>query len=333
MQNNAIYTNNKRIGLIKIIGLAIIIASVLFYFFINLNTKEPIVSQLNPPLIRKSGGDVVSNVVIISGSGYPKALVSFYINNNYIDEVSVDENGTFTKNISITTEGASQLKAQQTYKNVTSDWSENVSFLADITPPDADVFTIATELPNKTKSTSLEIQGKAPIDSYVYINTSRVEVSKDSTYSTNYELQEGLNDLKFLLEDKIGNRTQVLQTKSILVDNTPPKLSTNFCFKQQDVQDEACVDIGQWQGFLPNVSVPITGHVKGDIATITVDGKNVSWDENGEIYSRLQLYIYNGLNKYKVVVTDSMGNSATGYVSTTAEDVKDTQDINLNLNE
>jgi hypothetical protein len=115
-------------------------------------------------------------------------------------------------------------------------------------------------------------------------------------------------------------------------DTIPPKIE-NFCFGTLKKNEErVCISIDSWNGYLDSVnSIPITGKIEGDIKSITVDGKKIKWDENNQIYQRINLYVYGGLNKYKVVAEDMNGNKSTGYVQTNAEN--NSNDYNINVNQ
>lgn len=115
-------------------------------------------------------------------------------------------------------------------------------------------------------------------------------------------------------------------------DTIPPKIES-YCFGTLKKNEErVCIKIDSWNGYLDSVnSVPITGKIEGDIKSITVDGKKVTWDENEEIYQRLNLYIYGGLNKYKVVAEDMSGNKSSSYIETDAQN--NDNNLNVNLNE
>ena len=119
------------------------------------------------------------------------------------------------------------------------------------------------------------------------------------------------------------------------VDTVAPRIE-NFCLSSafpplKKFEERVCINIDSWSGYLDSTnSIPITGKIEGDIKSITVDGKKIVWDENKEIYQRISLYVYGGLNKYKVVVEDINGNKATGYVETDAENTDNDLDVNLN---
>lgn len=118
-------------------------------------------------------------------------------------------------------------------------------------------------------------------------------------------------------------------------DTVPPRIE-NYCFSSafpalKKNEERVCIKIDSWNGYLNSTnSIPITGKIEGEIKSITVDGKKITWDENKQIYQRINLYIYGGLNKYKVVAEDMNGNKSTGYVETDAANTDNDLDVNLN---
>lgn len=295
-----------------------------FRYYLN----EP--ETLNSPILKNLNNKYSSNVEL-SGTGYPKAKVLFFINNKYVDDVVVDENGTFSKNIKFTEDGKKLINAKQIYKNITSNFGDENSFIIDITPPDSSTFKLTKELPATSKNKEIGIIGFASPKDILLINGGQYKIGDNGEFNINYTLDEGNNNIEFALEDDIGNKTTVIDKKSILVDSIPPAISSFIDMAKAPTEESVVIDIGTWQGYLDSTnSVPITGYIKGNVKKVTLDGKNINWDENNKIYQRLNLYIYGGLNKYKVVAEDMAGNISNGYVETTAERNKD--EINVNLN-
>lgn len=119
------------------------------------------------------------------------------------------------------------------------------------------------------------------------------------------------------------------------IDTVPPRIDSS-CFISDDTlkknEERVCIEIGNWSGYLDSTnSMPITGKIVGDVKSVTVDGKKITWDENKQIYQRINLYVYGGLNKYKVVAEDMKGNKSTGYIETDAANTSN--DVNVNLNQ
>ena len=331
----------------KIMIIAILLAIVCLSIVIiknqegtSFNHSSYEIENLNPPLLKTLDNNKVGKTISISGSAYPDAKILFFINNEYKYDAIVSKNGDFNEKIDFISEGEYFIKVKQTYKNISSDFSNELKIEVDLTPPKDDI-EITTEIPEATKENFLEISGKSASANYVILNHNKFEVDNSNTFNIKHYLSEGLNVLNFKLEDDVGNATYSKFTKSVKVDNTSPVISTSFLcdssFSKKNnnlglTEEYVCIRIGNWQGYLDSYnSISIVGYVKGQIKSITVDGKKINWDENDEIYQRINLYIHGGLNKYKVIVEDNSNNRSSAYIETDAE--RDNQDININLEE
>ncbi len=305
----------------------IIILSGIFYYF---STEH--ITSLEPPIIKGVSGKYGASLPL-EGTAYPHSKVLIYINGQYTDDAPVDDRGSFSKTLLFTTNGKKSIKTRQTYKNVMSDYSEEYKIETDVTPPDDKDFTLTTKFPESDTKGSILIKGTGSPNDFLIIDDQKFQISDDGTFELTYYLSEGENDLGFAMEDAYGNRTNILERHAMYVDSTPPVISNYFHPTNKGAtQESVVINIGQWQGYLDSVnSVAITGSIQGKVKSITVDGKNISWDENNAIYERVNLFIYGGINKYKVVVEDMAGNLATSYVETTAE--RDTDELNVNLND
>ena len=169
------------------------------------------------------------------------------------------------------------------------------------------------------------------------VGTNNVNINSEGSFEDKIILVEGLNTLEFIIKDKVGNSV-VSKNQQIYVDSIAPKIVTSSfeCrYKDTDTlstQEKVCIEIGDWSGYLDSYnSLPIVGSVTGQIKSISVNGKSVEWDENNEIYQRLNLYLSGGINKYKVIVEDISGNVSSAYIETSAERTQDT--INLNIDD
>lgn len=285
--------------------------------------------HLNPPLL-KSEKQYVGKQVTVSGIAYPDSKIALYVDDRYVEETLVSNDGSFSATVTFDTAGENIVKAKQVYKNITSDFSEPLRFSVDLTPPDISGLQISSQIPSFTKDESLTITGSVRSDDKLMINQDVVELDSDGNFSHIQKLKNGENTIELKLLDVVGN---IAATSTFIkVDNMPPVFGTGFMCKtkMQNEDDIVCLDIANWQGYLDSYnSMPITGFVKGDIKSIKLDGKPITWDENNEVYQRVRLYLNGGLNKYKVVVEDSYGNFATGYVTTDAERTNDSVDVNV----
>lgn len=300
---------------------------VLFAIFII--NKGP--SSLNAPLFKNVSG-VHNSSLQLTGTAYPNAKILVYINDQYTNDISVDENGSFSKTVSFKSEGTKKIKAKQSYKDITSEFSNELLVEIDITPPNDKLFNLTNEFPKNSKEKNILISGSGSPNDFVVLNDKEYKIQDNGNFEIKLELQKGHNDFKFSMVDQVGNNTKTLSMYTILVDDTPPTIS-NFLapINRSATEESVIINIGTWQGYLDSInSVAITGSIKGDIKSLTLDGNTISWDENNDIYQRVNLFIYGGLNKYKVVAEDMAGNVSTGYVQTTSERTNEELDVNLN---
>lgn len=314
----------------------ITVALIFFSIFAFSYFTQEKIERLDPPIIKQPKENGGANI-FISGTAYPNSHVLIYINNQYGDDAFTNENGIFEKMITTKKEGINQITAKQTYKNITSGSSNIIQVNADLTAPDSTLFSI-NDHPETSKSKIISIYGNSESNSEVWINNSKYDVDASGHFSGSYELSEGSNNLQIRLADKYGNRTKIISEKTVAIDTTAPKLETGiFCDLYNNnenigINEEyVCIKIDNWQGYLDIInSVPITGYIKGNIKYITIDNINITWDENNEIYQRINLMVHGGLNKYKVVVEDLDGNKASSYVELNATRNNDSIDLNIN---
>lgn len=292
--------------------------------------KQNNLKSLNPPILKDLNNKYKSSITL-TGTGYAKAKVLFYLDNKYIDDVLVDKDGSFKKEIFLPNDGKKTIKAKQVYKNIISNFGEEYPIIIDNTPPDISVFKLTKEISNTSKQKNINITGMGSPNDFVLINSTKYKINNDGTFNINYSLIEGENNLEFALMDDMENKTSIIDKKTITVDTIPPAISSFLDLSKSATEESVVIDIGKWEGYLDSItSVPITGYIKGNIKKITVDGKNINWDEDKKIYQRLDLFVYGGLNKYKVVAEDIAGNISTGYIETTSERTRKSLDLNLN---
>lgn len=292
------------------------------------------ITSLQAPLLKDLPG-TLGGRFIIAGVGYPKAKVLIFYNGSLIEETVVNNDGNFSKTILITQEGKATFQAKQFYKNIESPFSESLTISIDLTAPSPKTFKLSSKVPPKQNTKTLVLEGSISPEDILVINTKTYPIKSDGSFRVSYVLSEGSNIIRFQLMDKYWNKSDYISERQIMVDSIPPQISSSYfedCVDQPVPTKEIVnIRIEEWTGYLDSItSVPIVGCVKGKVSSITVDGKKITWDENGEIYQRIRLMVRGGLNKYKVVVTDKYGNKSTGYVETTSARTGDSIDVNIN---
>lgn len=309
------------------IGIVALAALGVFYF----GREE--VDRLEPPILKNFGDKSGANL-LLSGTAYPKSKVLVYVNGQYEEDILTDNTGHFEKNIIFKSEGIKKISTKQVYKNIASDFSDEAQIEVDITAPDMSKLRV-NELPSFSKQGSILVRGSGESNSFIVLNRNKYKIDASGKFEVNHPLTEGSNVLEIKLADDLDNMSETAYKHTIVVDSIPPKLETlclSSAYKSlRPTEELVCISIGSWEGYLDSVnSVPITGSVSGQLKNITIDGKAIRWDENNEIYQRINLFIHGGLNKYKVVAEDNYGNVSTGYVQTDAERTKESIDLNIN---
>ncbi len=292
------------------------------------SNRTPSITHLDPPLL-KAEDVTIGKQTTLSGIAYPNTRIAIYLNDSLTGEVSASSDGTFQRQINFDKEGENKLKAKQLYKNISSDFSDEILFLVDLTPPDANLFKINNKPSASPDQKVFLIKGTAIPNEYVVLNNSKHPINEDGSFEIDYPLKEGNNIVKITLSDRFDNRTEILYEKTVFVDTTPPKISTILCDSSffskvttEETEEYVCIESGEWQSSLfTAVNIPITGKIRGDIKSITLDGKRIYWDENNTIYQKIPLSVDLGLNKYKIVAEDKFGNTSSDWLEITAESV------------
>ncbi len=331
----------KKEALLIRIGIFITLTSfigLLFFAFLyykSLNDKNRITSLPIPTI--KELPQINGQNLLISGAGNPDAKVYIYVNNSYYSQTDVNDSGYYSKSIELKVEGEAVIKVRQVIGEIQSEFSSEQKVIADLTAPNPKSFKLDTKLPSLTNKKSILLVGKMASQDELLIGSEKVIPETDGTFKYTYNLIEGKNTLLFKLSDRYNNITEVIYSKIVECDTKPPNINMTMSLYNRESSsrvntiENINVRIDTWTGYLDSYnSVPITGSVSEGIKFVSIDGKEIKWDENREIYQRLTLFIRGGLNKYKVVVKDIAGNQSTGYVETTAQKDNETIDINLN---
>jgi hypothetical protein len=296
-----------------------------FVILVIVLSREEKITHLEAPILKNAKEKVGSNI-LISGIANPRAKLLFYVDGNYTEDTTINSDGTFQKSLTLSSEGKHSIKTKQIYREVTSEFSQEIFTEADLTPPDKKDFEITSSVPTFSKEDSFTIKGKTSQSNLIVINNTQHKVNLDGIFEVPVSLVEGKNQIEIKLSDEFNNQTNVLKSYSVVVDSTPPKISTSIwsCEKEaalNSAQEILCITTGQWESWEDPAPIPITGSITGTFSSITVNGKKIIPDENNEIYQRVYLPVPRGLNKYKVVAIDEYGNRSSVNLEMTVSSV------------
>jgi len=285
-------------------------------FFLNL--PAPDIKQVQPVIGPKGRAE---------GNALAGSTVKLYVNNAYVGSSKVNENGEFSIEFTSDTEGEVDITATQSILFFESKSSSPQKSTIDLTAPGASTVNINTPTSRVTED-STPISGTIGKDDVLLVNSEEYKPNTQGEVSSKYKLKSGINKLELRVRDAVGNTSDVVHTFTVNYDNKKTSFMSFNC-SEPDAK-EACLEIGQWTGYNgQNNALPIAGKVGEDIVSVTVDGKNIKWDESGVVFQRISLYLAGGINKYRVEVKDKYGGTASGYVQTTSESTYNQYNINV----
>lgn len=296
-----------------VLGIALI-GSLLFLT----NLPAPDIKQVQPVMGAKGRAE---------GNALAGSTVKLYVNNAFVDSSKVNESGEFSIEFTNDTEGEIDVTTTQSILFFVSNRSSPQKSTVDLTAPKASTVKINAP-PTRVTEDSTPISGTIGKDDVLLVNSEEYKPSTQGEVSSKYKLKSGINKLELRVRDAVGNTSDVVHTFTVNYDNKKTSFMSFNC-SEPDAK-EACLEIGQWTGYNgQNNALPIAGKVGEDIVSVTVDGKNIKWDESGVVFQRISLYLAGGINKYRVEVKDKYGGTASGYVQTTSESTYNQYNINV----
>ncbi len=242
----------------------------------QLDTLAPTVQLVNmPEAMRVNKSDL-----LIEGVTEPGAVVWL---NNLAEPLRVDAAGRFSTQIKLL-EGDNRLQMRviDVAGNVTQ-VQRNISLLTQ-----APEIIITRPLDNEwTNQQLLTIQGSVQPGTTLQINNQSVKVEADGTFQHQVLLQDGLNGLKMVATDDLGNITTV--DRNVHLKMGAPPIEVN-------VQDGALV---------ADPNLQLTGKVDPG-SSVQVNGRVVTVSPLGDFQSTIPLL--NGDNTIDIQSTDQAGN-------------------------
>lgn len=160
-----------------------------------------------PPVLNPLVSATNSAQIIISGKANPNESITLYINNSNTDETQTDKNGAFVFTEEITA-GNNQVKAQATYKDKKSDFSDTSSIMFLSTQPNLDVTAPSDGQTFKKDQNSVNVTGKTDAGASVTVNGFWAIMDDNNNFSYNLPLQNGDNEIKVVVTDQAGNKTE-----------------------------------------------------------------------------------------------------------------------------
>jgi hypothetical protein len=168
-------------------------------------TQKKMARYIQQPQLEISYEATNSATIKITGFGAINTDTGLYINNRLIKNV-LNKNGSFTFNDVNLTLGDNEVYVLA--KDKTSDKeakSEILTITYDNKKPEI-AFDNLNDNQEFRLNNQITIKGKLNEDGTLYVNDRFILVNSDKTFSTDYQLNDGDNKLKFVVIDKAGNK-------------------------------------------------------------------------------------------------------------------------------
>lgn len=166
---------------------------------------------LSAPLLETLPSATNSGKIAIKGTGTPKAIAKLYINSNDIDQIEINEDGTFIFDDVKLAKGENKIKVKSQEESKESNFSAEYTILFIDTPP-----SLAIDSPQDGKTFAkdenpITISGKTDAGVKLTINDFWAIVKEDGSFSYSLSLKQGENEIKIAATDLAGNKTEVVK--------------------------------------------------------------------------------------------------------------------------
>jgi hypothetical protein len=198
-------------GALGIILLALIFIPMLIRFLGGLGGPVANIEDDLPPQVPHLSAPVeatYSAQIAISGFTTPKAEVFILKNGEKNTQVTADDSGNFSTDVSLS-EGENRISAYSANGKLESEASQEFFTIFDNQEPKLEVTEpVDGQTIEGKKNQTATIKGTTEGGSRIYLNGRLVFVGEDGTFSTTHHLENGENILNFVITDKAGNTSE-----------------------------------------------------------------------------------------------------------------------------
>lgn len=182
-------------------------------FVSNNDTKSASEKQklnfIAPPLLNPMFNATNSANINVSGVSSPKQTIELYINEELVNKITTEDDGSF-KFTDIKLNGTENiLKAKAIIDNNESDFSKPISVLFKNSNPSLTIESPSDNQNFSSDQKSIEVTGKTDAGVKVTINDFWVIVDETGKFSYNLTLKDGENNIKIIAIDEAGNKTEM----------------------------------------------------------------------------------------------------------------------------
>ena len=196
---------------------------------------------------------------------------------------------------------------------------------------DAILFRAGMNLKEMVNDTAFNdyLDDPATIDRKIKRKGNRFQITED--FSLNYD---GLLGIYLVLRNK-NKELFFYEIAGLKSDASSPTFNeSEYCeFTGDSTSDgTVCLTTKKFEGNdYTGYDVPIKGYIQGDIKTLLINGKNVSFNK-GEFYQRIHINLKTGYNQIPIIIKDKFSNTTETYLKVTLERIKKDPQIIIDNN-
>ncbi|MDO8639019.1 MAG: hypothetical protein Q7R43_05570 [Candidatus Daviesbacteria bacterium] len=165
---------------------------------------------LAPPVFNIPFEATNSSAIVIKGYSTPEKQVELYIDDNLLDTIKVESDGSFTSDRVFLNIGTNNIYGKTIDdKGTKSLPSKNIKIIYSNEKPKLDVSEPSDNQTINGGDKKVKVSGSTNPNNDVTINESRVIVSQDGNFSQTIDINEGDNNIVISAINDIGNTTQI----------------------------------------------------------------------------------------------------------------------------
>lgn len=174
------------------------------------STQQSYINYIAPPILDDTSAATNSATIKITGTAAKGQIIKLYVNGQMSGEQNTDTNGDFSFDKVTLNTGSNDIKAKAfSGTDKQSNYSNDLSITYLNKGPN---LTVDAPQDNSTVSggsSTLVIQGSTDPNNNVTVNGSWAIVNDSGSFSYNFTLQKGDNNISIVATDQAGNTTTV----------------------------------------------------------------------------------------------------------------------------
>lgn len=154
--------------------------------------------------------------LIVSGHSFEKMVINLYVNGEFVEDTTADEDGEFEFNYTLD-DGDNEIKVNAEEDEKKSEYSNEINVMLDRKPPTLDISSPSDGQSYSKDQNSANVSGKTDSGADVTVNGFWAVSDESGNFSYSLLLKDGENRVDVVAVDEAGNQTR----KEIKVNYSP----------------------------------------------------------------------------------------------------------------